>query len=124
MIFFIGLCYAVVVVCGTLGEICVSHTMKKAGEIHSLHFDHLLPRLGRAFRTGWMYLGITLMAAAFFSLLALLSWQPVSFVIPVSALSYAVGVLGGKILLKEQVSPMRWAGVLLVCMGVALVWRG
>mgnify|MGYP003345742563 FL=1 len=75
-------------------------------------------------RTRWLMLGIVLMAISFYSLLLLLSWQPVSFVIPASALSYVVGTLGAKYILREDVSRSRWAGVLLVCAGVALVAKG
>jgi hypothetical protein len=35
-----------------------------------------------------------------------------------------VGTLGAKYILQEQISPSRWAGVLLVCAGVALVAAG
>jgi drug/metabolite transporter (DMT)-like permease len=53
-----------------------------------------------------------------------LSWQPISFVIPASAVSYVVGTLGAKYILKEEVNAARWAGVILVCAGVALVAMG
>jgi uncharacterized membrane protein len=57
-------------------------------------------------------------------LLVLLSWEPISLVIPASALSYVVGTLGAKYILGEQVSAARWVGVVLVCAGVALVAAG
>jgi drug/metabolite transporter (DMT)-like permease len=44
--------------------------------------------------------------------------------VPVTAISYAAGALGGKIFLGERVSPQRWAGVALVCLGVTLVIIG
>ena len=69
-----------------------------------------------------MWIGITLMALAFFALLGMLSIENVSFVVPVTALSYAAGALGGKFFLGERVTPQRWAGVALVCVGVALVF--
>ena len=47
-----------------------------------------------------------------------------SALIPASALSYVVGTLGAKYFLGEQISAARWAGVLLVCAGVALVAAG
>jgi multidrug transporter EmrE-like cation transporter len=115
---------AIVVFSGTGGEICVTHAMKRIGEVKSLSPRALLRVLHRAFRLGWMWLGIALMALSFYAFLALLSWAPVSFVIPASALSYAVGALGAKFLLGERVSGSRWAGVLLVCVGVALAWAG
>jgi len=115
---------AVVVFASTGGEIAVTHAMKKIGEVHDFSPRAILGVIGRAFRQGWMWFGFALMAVSFFALLALLSWENVSFVIPATALSYAVGALGAKFLLGERVSWMRWAGVLLVCLGVALVWAG
>jgi len=57
-------------------------------------------------------------------LLALLSWADVSVVVPATALSYVAGVFGAKFLLHEQVAPVRWAGVLLVSVGTALLSIG
>ena len=71
-----------------------------------------------------MWLGLGLMATAFFSLLWVLSLANVSLVVPVTALSYAAGTVGGKIFLREQVTPKRWAGILLVSVGVILVLVG
>jgi drug/metabolite transporter (DMT)-like permease len=69
-----------------------------------------------------MWLGIALMSLGFFSLLAILSFQEVSFVVPVSALSYAAGAFGAKSFLGERVSRNRWIGIAVVCLGVTIVW--
>jgi len=112
-------------ICGsTGGEIAITYGMKSVGEPARLRPKPLLIFLGRALRSGWFWLGIPLMALSFYSLLLLLSWHPVSFVIPVSALSYVVGTLGAKYILGEDVSAARWIGVILVCAGVALVAAG
>lgn len=118
------LLFAIVIFAGTGGEIFLSHTLKRVGEVHSFSPRVLLQFLMRAFRRGTLWIGIALMGAGFFSLLALLSWQNVSFVVPATALSYAVGALGAKFFLGEQVDRRRWLGVLLVCLGVLLVWAG
>ncbi len=115
---------AIVVFSGTSGEICATRAMKRIGEVKNFAPRAVLAALGRAFRVGWMWLGIALMGLSFYSFLVLLSWNPVSFVIPASAISYAVGALGAKFVLGERVSGVRWAGVLLVCLGVALTWAG
>ena len=115
---------AIVVFAGTAGEISVTRAMKRIGEVHQFHPRALLQVLGRAFRIGWMWLGLGLLAMAFFSLLALLSWENVSFVVPLTALSYVVGALMAKLFLKEEVDQIRWMGVLLVVVGVVLVWVG
>jgi drug/metabolite transporter (DMT)-like permease len=71
-----------------------------------------------------MWAGLMLMGTAFFALLAVLSRQNVSMVVPITALSYGAGALGGKFFLGERVTARRWAGVLLVCLGVAIVIIG
>jgi len=84
----------------------------------------VLQFLGRAVRKGWFWAGVPLMALSFYALLVLLSWEPISLVIPASALSYVVGTCGAKFILGEDVTTARWAGVILVCIGVALVAAG
>ena len=116
--------YLLIIGAGTGGELCVSRAMKTVGEVHDFRPAFLVGVLARALRVSWTWVGLTLMATAFFSLLAVLSRQNVSLVVPVTALSYGVGALGGKFFLGEQVTPRRWAGVLLVCIGVTLVVMG
>lgn len=120
----VALFLALLICCSTAGEICVAHGMKKTGEPARLRPREVLRFLARALRSGWFWTGIPLMALSFFSLLALLHWRPISFVIPASSLSYVVGTLGAKYFLHEDVSAARWAGVVLVCAGVALVCVG
>lgn len=112
---------AVLICASTGGEIAITYGMKTVGEPERLRPRQLLVFLGRAVLSGWFWLGIPLMALSFYSLLVLLSWQPVSFVIPASALSYVVGTFGAKYILGEHITPARWLGVILVCAGVALV---
>jgi len=114
----------VLILGSTGGEIAITYGMKATGEPARLRPRALLQFLGRAVCNGWFWAGVPLMALSCYSLLILLSWEPISFVIPASALSYVVGTFGAKYVLGEQVSPARWAGVLLVCAGVALVAAG
>jgi len=113
-----------VVTSGTGGEICVTRAMKRVGEVTDFRPTAVVRVILRAMKVPWMWVGISMMALAFFSLLAVLSIENVSFVVPVTALNYAAGALGGKFFLGERVTPRRWAGVLIVCLGVTLVWLG
>jgi multidrug transporter EmrE-like cation transporter len=115
---------AVLVFASTSGEIAITHGMKATGEPVRLRPMAVLQFLRRALGNGWFWAGVPLMALSFYSLLVLLSWEPISFVIPASALSYVVGTFGAKYVLGEEVSVARWAGVVLVCAGVALVAAG
>lgn len=107
---------------GTGGELCVSHAMKTLGEVHDFTPAAVARFVGRAARVSWMWCGISLMTVAFFSLLAMLSIENVSFVVPITALSYAAGAVGASLFLREKISTQRWLGVLVVCIGVTLVW--
>jgi drug/metabolite transporter (DMT)-like permease len=111
-----------VIFAGTGGELCVTRAMKTIGEVHDFRPTALIKFLFRALHVGWMWLGIALMALAFFSLLAMLSIENVTFVVPVTALSYAAGAIGAVVFLRERISMQRWFGVLVVCIGVTIVW--
>lgn len=120
----VWLLLAVVVLAGTGGEVAVTRAMKQIGEVHHFNPRALLRVLGRALLVNWMWLGLGLLAMAFFALLALLSWENVSYVVPLTALSYVVGALMAKLFLGEEVDHIRWLGVLLVVVGVVLVAVG
>jgi drug/metabolite transporter (DMT)-like permease len=118
------LLYLLIIGAGTGGELCVARAMKAVGEVKDFRPSALLRLIPRVLRVPWIWVGLTLMGTAFFSLLAVLSMENVSLVVPVTALSYGAGALGGKFFLGEQVTPRRWAGVLLVCIGVTFVIVG
>jgi hypothetical protein len=116
--------FFLVVCASTAGELCISRAMKSIGEVKDFRPMALLRTCGRAMREGCLWAGLGLMATSFFAMLMLLSMENVSFVVPATALSYAAGAYGSRVFLGERVAHLRWAGVVLVCIGVALVWQG
>jgi len=116
--------YFFIVVVGTLGEMCVSRASRTIGEVTDFRPAAIARHIGRAMKQSWMWIGVSMMALAFFSLLGMLAIAKASFVFPATALSYAVGALGGKLFLKEKVTLQRWIGVLFICAGVVLVALG
>jgi len=111
-----------VVLTGTGGEICLTHAMKLLGEVHDFRPRAIATFVWRAVHVGWLWFGVLLMTASFFSFLTMLSWFPVSFVVPATSLAYVAGAFGAKIFLGERLNGTRWAGILLICCGVALAW--
>jgi drug/metabolite transporter (DMT)-like permease len=111
-----------IVLAGTGGELCVSKAMKSIGEVHDFRPKALFHFVRGSLRLPWMWLGVLLMSLGFFSLLGILSFQEVSFVVPVSALSYAAGAFGAKVFLGERITRNRWIGIAVVCVGVSIVW--
>ena len=71
----------------------------------------------------WVAAGVVLLLLWMLSQMLLLSWADLSFVLPVTAIGYVLTAIAGRVLLGEQISPARWAGVLLIMAGVALVGR-
>jgi drug/metabolite transporter (DMT)-like permease len=69
---------------------------------------------------GKVLLGIALEAVFFGALLYMLSIRDVSFVWPLTSLGFIVTALAAQFLLHEKVSPVRWAGVLLIALGASL----
>ena len=55
-----------IICAGTGGEIAVSRAMKEIGEVHDFSPRNLLRVILRAFRVGWMWIGVGLMALGFF----------------------------------------------------------
>lgn len=117
-----ALLFFFIVVAGTGGELCISRAMKSVGEIHDFRPRSLVQFVFRALRLRWTWIGIGLMTLGFFSLVAILSFEQVSFVVPFSALSYVAGAVGARLFLRERISGYRWIGIVAVTVGVALVW--
>lgn len=113
-----------IMVAGTAGELCMARAMRTIGEVTDFRPAALIAVAGRAARVSWTWIALGLMTLAFFSLLGILTVENVSFVVPVTALSYAVGAFGGKVFLRERITKARLLGVTLVCVGVMLVLLG
>ena len=109
---------------GPAGEIAITHAMKRIGEVRQFSPASILRFVGRALQQGWMWVGVGLLTVSFYGFLTMLSWYPVSFVMPVTSLGYIAGPLGAKFLLRERLSVTRWAGIVLIFLGVALAWAG
>lgn len=71
----------------------------------------------------WVALGVALLIVWTFTHMALLSWADLSYVMPVTALSYVVTAFAARLFLNETISIERWFGILLVTAGVILVGR-
>ena len=72
----------------------------------------------------WVALGVVLMIVWMLTRMALLSWADLSYVLPVTAVGYVFVAIVGKVLLNEQITTQRWAGIGLIVAGVALVGGG
>lgn len=72
----------------------------------------------------WVALGVALLIVWQLSRMALLSWADLSYVLPVTSIGYVLVALLGRMLLNERITGTRWAGIVLIVAGVALVSGG
>src|SRR5690242_12841394 len=113
----------------SLGNVLLGRGMKEIGEIVDFSPAALAAVFVKTFTNGSIWLGILSLLVFFLSYLLLLSWADFSYVQPASAIGYALVAVLGYFVLGEFVSPLRWVGVLIICLGVALVqaspsWTG
>jgi drug/metabolite transporter (DMT)-like permease len=104
-----------------IGVVFLSQGLREVGEPQRL----TLPELGRLALRGLtnrhILFGVALEAIFFGALLYLLSQADVSFVWPLTALGFVLTTLAAKYIRHEEVSSVRWSGVVLIMAGAALV---
>ena len=107
----------VVVATNVIGNYALSRGMHQVGEVLSWS---PMPYI-RTFTHPWVAIGVVFMVAWLASRLALLSWADLSYVVPVTSFSYVLSAMVAQVYLGEHVSGLRWAGIAVITLGVALV---
>jgi len=98
------------------GNVLLSHGMRQVGKIVSASpLDYV-----RAFANPWAVLGVLAMIFWMIGDLALLSRADLSFVLPVTASFYVLIAIAGHFLLRERISSINWAGIVVITLGVVL----
>jgi drug/metabolite transporter (DMT)-like permease len=70
-----------------------------------------------------IWMGTAFLIVFFVLFAAVLSWEDLSFVLPVLSIEVVVNVAFADYFLNEAVSPKRWLGTLLIAVGVVLIGR-
>ena len=111
---------ALVAISAPLGDSCLSRGMSRLPEISLAHPLSLIT----AVFTPWIAAGIALLICFFACYLTALSWADLTYVLPTTAFGYVVIALLSHFWLHEYISPYRWAGILLITLGVGFVAHG
>ena len=112
------ICTVVVVLSNVFGDFFM-----KRGLPGSTHLSTPLEYVTMLFQP-WVSVGVLLLIVWQLSRMALLSWADLSYVLPVTSIGYVLVALIGRLVLNESISNTRWAGILLIMAGVALVSGG
>ncbi|MGA2200888.1 MAG: EamA family transporter [Terriglobales bacterium] len=106
---------------GPLGNVLLGKGMKRIGAVSIGTPAGALDLLSRILTSGTIWLGIASLITFFAAYMLVLSWADYSYVQPASSVAYGMVALLAHFMLREVVTPMRWMGVLLICLGVLVV---
>ncbi len=109
-----------VAVCAPLGDSCLSRGMTTMPAITLAHPAALIA----AVFTPWIAAGIALLIGFFASYLTALSWADLTFVLPTTAFGNVIVAFLSRFWLHEAISIERWAGIVLITLGVGFVAQG
>ena len=110
------------VVGSNIGDLMLKRGMTEIGVVE-LSITGLAQALAHTVTNPKIWIGIFFQLGCTAGFMTVLSWADYSYVMPVGAFGYAMMTLLAVIFLHEHVSPQRWIGVTLVCLGVLLVGR-
>ena len=115
LILFIGLTFE------STGVVLLKKGMSQVGEIGAISPGEIARVLKSGATNAQILLGVFFEALFFVCLLILMSKSDISFLWPLTALSFVFATLAAILFLHERVSTVRWAGVVFIMIGAALI---
>ena len=113
----------IMVIAGPVGNVFLGKGMKEVSPLTLWPPALFLHSVLKIFTTIPIWMGISSLITFFIAYMLVLSWADYSYVQPVSSVAYGVVALLGYLVLGERVSPLRWAGIAVICLGVFVVSR-
>jgi uncharacterized membrane protein len=108
------------VVCANVGDLLLKRGMTEIGAV-KISGSGLWHAFWMTVTSATIWVGILFLIGFMISYMTVLSWADYSYVMPAGAFGYAILTLLAMVFLHETVSPRRWVGVVLICVGVLLV---
>lgn len=107
--------------CEAVAVVHLNRGLRQIGEVKQFNATEVLRLVKNGATNPHVVLGVFLEAVYFGTLLVLLSKGNVSFVWPLTSLSFVLTTMAAKFFLHEQVSWLRWCGVLLIMLGAGVI---
>ncbi len=104
-----------------IGEALLSFAMKRNGQMNMSEPSQWFDLILSVIRNPYVFLGVVFLGVFFYLYLASLSWADLSFVLPLTAMSFLFAALIAKFILKEDVSLYRWIGTIVIIIGIIIV---
>jgi drug/metabolite transporter (DMT)-like permease len=109
-------------VLGVAGQLLLKQGMTQMGALQ-LSFAAVPSILWRMATSPYVIGGLMVYVSGTFFWLIVLNRVQLSYAYPFASLSYVLITLSAWILLQEDIRPLRWIGMLVICAGVFLVSR-
>ena len=103
------------------GQLTLKAAMKRVGRIGTAQFQAAGDTILRAAREPLLWVGLGLFGISALFWLVVLSRVRLSVAYPLVGVSYVFVVLFSRYLLHEKVPGLRWLGVLVVALGIAII---
>lgn len=108
-------------ICEAVGVVFLSKGLKQIGEVTTINAGEIARLVMRGVTNPNILLGVLLEAIFFGTLLVLMKAGDVSFVWPLTSLGFVLTTLAARFILHEQVTALRWSGVILIVLGAGLI---
>ena len=109
---------ALLIITNSLGNLFIA---KGLNAMPAFRPDRFLRYTATILTNGWFVGGLVLMIIWMVAQLSMFTWADLSYVMPMTAGSYAFTAILGKFFLNENVSATRWGGIALISFGVIMV---
>ena len=103
------------------GVVLLKKGVTEVGEIHHLSAPEIVRVCKAGMTNSRILLGVFFEALFFLSLLILMVKSDISFLWPMTGLSFVFATFAAMWFLNEKVSVVRWTGVVLIMIGAALI---
>lgn len=113
----------IMILAGPLGNVLLGKGMQPVGAMPVQSASDLANVVGHVFTSPFVWMGVASLLTFFIANILVLSWADYSFVQPASSMAYGVVALLSMLLLGESITPLRWAGIAIICTGVFIVGR-
>lgn len=109
------------VVFATAGQLTLKSAMETIGRIGTAQVSEAGETLTRAAKEPRLWIGLALFGISAVFWLVVLSRVDLSLAYPFVGLSYIVVVALARFMFHEHVPPLRWVGVTIIAIGIALI---
>ncbi len=103
-------------------QLCLKQGMRQVGHF-AFALNNLAPIGFKVALNPFVFAGLVCYVVSVVVWLLALSRVEVSYAYPLLSVGYVVTAFAGQLFFGEALGPMRWAGILVICLGVYLVTR-